>query len=347
LGPWRRRLAMRYVGLDAHWRQSTFCVLDERGRKIQAKTVRGSWPEVVSELSRIERPFAVCFEATTGYGVLYEELQTVARQVVVAHPGQLRLIFRSKRKNDRVDAEKLAKLLFLDEVPPVHVPGADVRSWRQLIAHRQRLARERARVKNSIRALLRGQGLVAPRGLWSQKGREWIQSRELRTDLDDLQRDVLMERLRAVTEMIQRVEQALDQVAQSHPGVQLVKTVPGVGDRTAEAVVAWVDDPGRFRRVRSIGRYFGLVPSQDSSANMNRLGHITREGPATVRALLTEAAWQAIRRSPRVREFYGRVRRGDPRRSKIALVATAHYLLRAMLSMLQSGEVWRVEPQAD
>jgi transposase len=338
---------MRYVGLDAHWRQSTFCVLDEQGRRIVTRTVRGPWSEVVSELSRIERPFAVCFEATTGYGVLYEGLQTMARRVVVAHPGQLRLIFRSKRKNDRVDAEKLAKLLFLDEVPPVHVPAADVRSWRQLIAHRQRLARERARVKNSIRALLRGQGLMAPRGLWSQKGREWVQSRELRTDLDELQRDMLMERLRVVTEMIRRVERALDAVARSHPGVQLVKTVPGVGDRTAEAVVAWVDDPGRFRRVRAIGRYFGLVPSQDSSASRNRFGHITREGPATVRALLTEAAWQAIRRSPRVHEFYERVRRGDPERRKIALVATAHYLLRAMLSMLQSGEVWRVEPQAE
>jgi transposase len=338
---------MRYVGLDAHWRQSTFCVLDERGGKILTRTVRGPWAEVVEELSRIARPFAVCFEATTGYGILYERLRSVARRVVVAHPGQLRLIFRSKRKNDRVDAEKLAKLLFLDEVPPIYVPGRDVRSWRQMIGHRQRLARERARAKNTIRAMLRSQGLIAPRGLWSRRGMEWIETRELPTELDALQRDMLVERLRAVNEMIARVERALDQVAHHHPGVQLVKTIPGVGDRTAEAVVAWIDDPGRFGRVRAIGRYFGLVPSQDASASTNRLGHITREGPSTVRALLTEAAWQAVRRSPRVREFYERVRRGDPQRRKIALVATAHYLLRAMLSMLQNGEVWRIEPQAE
>ena len=143
------------------------------------------------------------------------------------------------------------------------------------------------------------------------------------------------------------MEEALDQVANRHPGVQLVRTIPGVGNRTAEAVVAWIDDPGRFGRVRAIGSYFGLVPSQDSSASANRLGHITREGPSTVRSLLTEAAWQSVRRSPRVREFYERVRRGDRERTKIALVATAHYLLRAMLSMLQNGEVWRIEPQAE
>jgi len=107
-------------------------------------------------VGKIRKPFAVCFEASTGYGYLFEHLQTIARRVVVAHPGQLRLIFRSKRKNDRVDAEKLAKLLFLDEVPPVYVPSSEVRSWRGFIGHRYKLVRERTRTKNSIRALLGG-----------------------------------------------------------------------------------------------------------------------------------------------------------------------------------------------
>jgi transposase len=246
-----------------------------------------------------------------------------------------------------VDAEKLAKLLFLDEVPPIHVPRAHVRSWRQLIGHRLRLAQDRARVKNGIRAMLRNHGLVAPQGVWSRQGLEWIAAAELPTELDALQRDMLLERLRSVIAMIDRAEHALDQVARRHPGVQLLKTIPGVGDRTAEAVVAWVDDPGRFHRVGAAGRYFGLIPSQDASASMNRLGHITREGPATVRGLLTEAAWQAVRRSARVRVFYERVRRGDKKRRKIALVAAAHYPVRVMLSMLQIGEVWRPEPQTE
>ena len=60
--------------------------------------------------------------------------------------------------------------------------------------------------------------------------------------------------------------------------------------------------------------------------------------------MLTEAAWVSIRRSERVRSFYERIMRGDNERKKIAVVATAHYLLRVMLSMLQTGEVWRTEP---
>ena len=79
---------------------------------------RGRGRTVLEELKTLRAPFAICFEASTGYGYLCERLQGMARRVVVAHPGHLRLIFRSTRKNDRVDAEKLAKLLFLDEVPP-------------------------------------------------------------------------------------------------------------------------------------------------------------------------------------------------------------------------------------
>ena len=158
---------MRYVGLDAHWRQSTICVLDDRGRKILSRSIRGGWSTVLTEIEKIPKPMQACFEASTGYGYLFERLQAVARRVVVAHPGQLRLIFRSKRKNDRVDAEKLAKLLFLDEVPEVYVPREDVRAWRRMIGHRRKLVNTRTRSKNAIRALLRSQGIESPKSLWA------------------------------------------------------------------------------------------------------------------------------------------------------------------------------------
>jgi transposase len=311
-----------------------------------SRTIKGPWSAVLEELGKIRKPFAVCFEASTGYGYLFERLQPMARRVLVAHPGQLRLIFRSKRKNDRVDAEKLAKQLFLDEVPPVYVPRVEVRGWRRMIGHRRKLVADRIRSKNAMRALLRSQGIEAPKGLWTHRGMAWLQSVSMATKLDELQRDILQEKIRTLTKMLQRVETLLNQVARRNPGVQLLKTMPGVGVRTAEAVVAYVDDPHRFGRIKAIGRYFGLVPCQDASARMDHRGHITREGPAVVRWLLTEAAWHGIRRSPRLRAFYDRVQRGESGRRKIALVATAHYMLRIMLAMLQTGELWRQEKQA-
>jgi len=334
---------MQYVGMDVHWRQTTICILDENGRRVKMMNVRGPWQKVLEELGRIEGCWQVCFEASCGYGWLYERLKRMAQKVVVAHPGQLRLIFRSKRKNDRVDAEKLAKLLYLDEVPPVYVPSVQVRSWRGMIEHRQKLLQEQVRTKNQLRSLLRTHGIVAPRGLWTKRGLAWIEAQEMPTSMDRLQRDILLERLGSLRGLIERVEEALGEIAQSHAGMKLLREIPGVGIRTAEAVMAYVDDPQRFTSIKAIGSYFGLVPCQDQSAGKNRLGHLTRQGPATVRKLLTEASWQAIRRSQEIRAYFERIRQGNPERKRIALVATAHYLLRVMLAMLRTGEVWRAE----
>ena len=111
---------MLYIGLDIHWRMSMVCILDKNGKLVKFATIRGPWS-----------------------------------QVIVAHPGQLRLIFRSKKKNDRVDAKKLATLLFLDQVPQVHVPSVDVRSWRSTIEFRHRLVATAHYLARVMLAILR------------------------------------------------------------------------------------------------------------------------------------------------------------------------------------------------
>ena len=119
----------------------------------------------------IPPPFAVCCEASNGYGFPYDGFSRLATRLVVAHPGQLRLIFRARRKNDRIDAQKLAKPLFLDEVPPVYVPRQDVRSWRRLIVFWQCRIHGRVRVENRLRNLLRQNGFKPPINCGTNPGR--------------------------------------------------------------------------------------------------------------------------------------------------------------------------------
>lgn len=337
---------MYSVGLDVHSKRSSICILDENGKRHKHFEVRGSWPKLMETIDTLPRPFAVCFEASCGYGYLHDQLAKRAATVQVAHPGQLRLIFRSKKKHDRVDAAKLAKLLYLEEVPAVHVPNLDVRGWRKLIELRQTLVANRVGCKNRIRALLRGIGeLSAPLGrssLWSKKGRAWLEQLPL-ADSDRVGLDLLLAQIDLFNQQIKSVTMALEKLGRKHPGVILLMTIPGVGMRTAEAFIAYVDDVKRFARVSQVGTYFGLVPCQDSSAGVNRLGHITRDGPSTVRKLLCEAAHIAVRKSPFVKCWFQRVMRNDPDRKKIAIVATAHWLCRVMAAMLRSGEVWRHE----
>src|SRR5687767_178587 len=308
---------MHYVGLDVHARRSSLCILGPTGKVVKRLEVRGSWPKGLERVAaEAPRPFSVCFEASCGYGYLHERLSALSgcERVAVAHPGKLRLIFRAKRKNDRVDAEKQAKLLYLDQVPQVHVPGVDVRAWRGLIELRRKLVGRRTAVKSQLRALLRGAGACdAPAGkaLWSKRGLRWLGAVEL-SEADALRRDLLLEELGEAEARVGRVTKDLDRRADAHPGVALLRTVPGVGPRTAEAFVAYVDDVRRFARTKQVGCYLGLVPCQDSSAGRERLGHITGVRPATARMLLCEAAWQAVRRSPSMQAFFERVTHGEP-----------------------------------
>jgi transposase len=333
---------MFYVGLDIHSKHIAVCVLSQTGQVVQRARVRGI-DEMLRILKGLPDRFEVCYEASCGYGHFHDLLRPLAARVVVAHPGQLRLIFRSKNKNDRNDAERLAKLLYLGEAPAVHVPSLDVRTWRELINCRTQVIAKRTRAKNTLRALLRGAGVVPPKnpGLWTKKGLAWLRQLDLPTASQQLRRDLLLEEIEALNRQVRRIEQELNRRAQQTPAVARLRSIPGVGIRTAEAVAAFLDDPHRFRHAKAVGRYFGLVPCQDQSGDKNRLGHITREGPPVVRQLVAEAAWQAVRRSPTVRAFFERTQRGDPQRKKIALVATAHYLVRVMWALLKRGTVWQ------
>jgi len=210
---------MRYAGLDVHQKQSTVHVMDGNGREVLRRTVHGPWSKVVRTLAQVKRPLSVCFEASSGYGYRHRDLLQVADRVVVAHPGKLRLIFASKRKNDSVDAKRLALLLAVNEVPAVHVPGADVQGWRRAIHRRRQLVAERTRAKNALRALLREVGLRPPKGLWTVKGMTWLRAQDLEEAMDALNRDYLAEQVQRLTEQITRFQKGLDRIARAHPGV--------------------------------------------------------------------------------------------------------------------------------
>src|SRR6478672_8613366 len=166
---------MLYVGLDIHSKHICACALDENGQVTHRTRVR-ALDELLRFLKGLPDRFEVCYEASCGYGHYHDLLRPLAVRVVVAHPGQLRLIYRSKNKNDRKDAERLAKLLYIGEVPTVHVPSPEVRTWRELINCRSQVIAKRTRAKNAMRALLRGAGQAAPSRskLWTKAGIAWL-----------------------------------------------------------------------------------------------------------------------------------------------------------------------------
>jgi transposase len=230
-------------------------------------------------------------------------------------------------------------MLLLDMVPRVHVPHVDVRAWRSMIILRQRVMGQLVRAKNQIRAVLRENDIAGAKWLWSKRQIARLQALELHP-VAKLRLELAVEEFTSVKQKVRRLEAELQRFADRHPAVRLLMTIPGVGIRTAETFVAWVDDIARFRRTRQLGAYFGLVPCQDASADRNRLGHITRDGPPVMRKLITEAAWTAVKRCPSFKRYFERVMAERPDRKKIAIVAAAHRMIRVMGAMLRSGTAY-------
>jgi transposase len=259
-----------------------------------------------------------------------------------------------KRKTDRDDALRLAQLEALGQLPAVVLPDTHTRQWRQLIAHRQTLVGRRVAAQNRIRAVLVGQGLSAPRGAraWTAAGLQGItQFAKPLADCgaDELWRgllDLALTDYRQVRQLLEAAERRLDQLAKASAAVQLLETMPGLGPRTAETVVAHLHHPERFRTGKQVSAYGGLVPRQYQSGETDRRGRITRRGPALLRKLLVECAWVMLRYNAWARAVYQRLSRGKARK-KQALVALARKLLVRCWAMLRDGTPWRDDTPAE
>jgi transposase len=129
-------------------------------------------------------------------------------------------------------------------------------------------------------------------------------------------------------------------LAKHSAAVQLLETTPGVGPRTAEAIVAYLHQPARFDSGKQVSAYAGLVPRQYQSAELDRRGRITRRGPALLRKLLVECAWVMLRYNRWARAVYQRLSRGKARK-KQAIVALARKLLVRCWAMLRDKAPWR------
>jgi transposase len=254
----------------------------------------------------------------------------------------------AKRKTDRDDALRLAQLFALKQLPTVVIPTKAIRQWRSLIAYRQTLVGQRVAAQNRVRSILVGQGLPAPRGAsaWTELGLKGIESfaRPLsECGPEDLWRGQLQQVLtsyRQLLALIAEVEVKLDALAKDNQAVRRLRTIPGVGPRTAETVAAYLPEPQRFDSGKQVSAYAGLVPRQYQSGELDRRGRITRRGPALLRKLLVECAWCMLRYNAWARQVYQRLSHGKARK-KQAIVALARKLLVRCWAMLRDGSDWR------
>ncbi|MCX5653583.1 MAG: IS110 family transposase [Planctomycetota bacterium] len=341
---------MRILALDVGKCKTVSCLLDTDTGEVAYETTPTS-PCDLNQLFAARRPDRVVLEVGPMAGWIRDVASASdVKDIQVANPTHEAWRWRNvKRKTDRLDALKLAQLSAANQLPTVWLPEGNVRQWRQLIHYRNALVERRTAIKNNIRSVLDTQGLTLRAGRcgWTAQSLAGLrlQARPLAgLGMTELWRGILDVEVRAleqVEQQVREVESALDALGAADERVQLLQTIPGVGPRLSELLVAMIDDPHRFRSGRQVSSYFGLVPRQHQSGQMDRQGHITRQGCRLARKLLVEVAWVSLRYNPHLRQVYQRVHGASRTRRKIAIVAVARHLAVIGWAMMRDRKAWR------
>ena len=260
----------------------------------------------------------------SGHARWFERLLTeVQFELWIGDAAEIRTKRVRKQKTDRQDAELLLRLLIEDRFPRIWVADGENRDLRQLLWHRHRLVQMRTRIMNQLHVLALNEGVRRKKALWRPAGRAQLQSLVLARWASRRRQD-LLELLDQLTPKIQELTRALEQEVEKRPVARRLMTHPGVGPLTALAFELVIGTPERFGCGKQIASYVGLVPSEESSGDRRRSGHISKQGNSLLRFLLVEAAQVTVRSNPDWRRHF--LHLAMRRERRIAKVAMARKL---------------------
>jgi transposase len=275
----------------------------------------------------------------SGHGRWFERLLTELQfELWIGDAAEIRTKRVRKQKTDRQDAQLLLTLLVEERFPRIWVPSEENRDLRQLLWHRHRMVQMRTRIMNQLHVVALNEGVRRKKALWRPAGRAELESLVLARWASRRRQD-LLELLDQLTPKIQELTRVLEQEVEKRRVTRLLMTHPGVGPLTALAFELVIGTAERFRCGKQIASYVGLVPSEESSGDRRRLGHISKQGNSLLRFLLVEAAQVTVRTDPDWRHRF--LHLAMRRERRIAKVAMARRLAVRLYWMWRKG--WNYE----
>ena len=341
--------AENIVAIDLGKFNSAVCIFKKSTFKSNFRTAKTTGQDFHDLFVELE-PDIVLFEAGSSAGWVADLLRTLKIPFEVANTNHESWKWnKSKKKTDKRDAKKLAMMYAYGGLPTVYMPTKAVRQKRSLVNYRQSIVKRITQSKNVIRALLQTVDvkMLSGKNAWTQKGIDYLASMAKTFDeIDDMEQlwksqlHTELQILNDISDKLKVVTKKLDKLAQDDKKIALVQTIPGVGPRVAEAVVAIIDDPRRFKSAKQVGCYVGLTPRRYQSSDTDRYGRITKQGNKLLRTLLVEISWISLRHNPWARDMYKRLLKDDKKRRKAAIVAVARKLLVRCWAMLRDQTEW-------
>jgi transposase len=311
-----------YIGLDIHKKTISYCIKLQDGAVFRRGEIPAERKALRQWLSKLPGRWKGAMEATIFTGWIYDFLKPHACELKVAHPEMLKAITAAKKKNDRADSERIADLLRVNLLPECYMAPEEIRELRRILRYRTLIVRTAVKMKNKISGLLMEVG--APYNKKRLHGRKYFD--ELLGKIEDVPLSVidLLQLSRASLEMFQSIQKRLIDTLRENEvirdRVELLMTIPGVGEVTALTWVVEIGEVERFRTVRQAISYCGLCSAQKESAGKDQRGPISKKRNKHLQTVLIEAAKLAPKWNPQLAEIYTKeAARGNRNRATLAI----------------------------
>jgi transposase len=336
------------IGIDMHKASWSITALVE-GEIVAAITLaRPSYDSFKKILTQFEGNYVrIVYEAGPCGFDLYDKLTDDGIECIVTPPSLIPTESGNKVKTDKKDSYKLAKLLESNILKKVWVLSPEQRAHRQVVRTRRQIVNHRSDVMRQIKSMLLFHGIEVPfssRQQWTGRFITWLHELDcgdeyLNTSLKALVQlfDYLsMEKKKLTHEVLELARK--DSYASR---VKLLKSIPGIGALSAMEILVEIQDIRRFKTADELAAYLGLTPSQYSSGEHIRMGHITHMGNSRARTTLIECSWIVIHKDPRMRQKYENItsRRGG----KKAIVGVARSLSACIRRMLLDQVAYEID----
>ena len=318
-----------YIGIDVHKKTYTFSAYCD-GLICKTATVPADPQQFASSLKKWFSGAIIysVYEAGFSGFELHRVLESRGINNIVINPASLEIAPKDKVKTDKRDSKKLAEQLAAGRLDGIYIPSKEVELRRLLTRTREQVMKERTRVGNRIKSRLFYFGLISfsESTVMSEKLLKQYESWDLPEELRYCV-GLLITQWRFLNDQLK--EMKIEMKAQSFEDSYceaVYQSVPGIGDTSARLLSNELGDLSkRFNCQKSLFQFVGFTPSEYSTGENQRLGHIDRQGSARVRKTLVECSWRAIRIDKALNDSFNRIahRRGKKR----AIVAIARKLI--------------------
>lgn len=283
------------VGLDIGDDYSYVCLLHKDSGGVEEETRLRTTPDALRRYFSQHHGIRIALETGTHSPWISRLLGELEHEVLVANARHLRLIYQNDRKNDRLDAENLARLARLDPklLHPITHRGEQAQTDLGVVRSRQALVNTRTQLINHVRGSVKSFGARLPKcdsDCFHLKVQESIPD-ALRAALGSVLAVIatLNEQIKALTMQIQALGEA-------YPETEILKQVRGVGPITALTFILTLEDKHRFNKSRTVGAFLGMTPSRAQSGNQDPQKRISKQGDPMLRSLLTQCAQHILRK---------------------------------------------------